>query len=77
MYFGKSQSVEQKLNYIFDDRTTFEIIKYSPAWVLSDLWKIYGEVELINAKQPTVENPQQVYNYVDHDRAYLGVGYAF
>ncbi len=76
-FFGKSQSIEQKLNYIFDDQTTFEIIKYSPVWSLSDLWKIHGEVELINAKQPTVANPQQVYNYVDHDRAYLGVGYVF
>ena len=77
IFFGKSQSYEQKINYTFDDKTSFEIVKYSSVLALSDLWKIYGEVELINAKQPTVENPQQVYNYVDHDRAYLGLGYVF
>ncbi|MFN8944622.1 MAG: hypothetical protein ACK5WZ_08360, partial [Pseudobdellovibrionaceae bacterium] len=73
-YFGKSRSITQKLNYTFDDRMDFEIIKYSPSLILSDIWRLYGEVELINAKNPTVDNPQQVYNFVDHDRAYLGVG---
>lgn len=75
--FGDSKAVIQKASYTFDDQMNFEIIKWAPEFVLSDFWRVYGEVELINAKEPTLENPQQVYNYVDHDRVYFGVGYAF
>lgn len=74
---GKASKLVQSLSYLVGDRGEFEVFKWSPHVHLSSMWHLYAELELISADKPSIKSPNIVYNYADHDRFHLGVGYVF
>lgn len=74
---GKKSKLIQSLSYLMGDNSEFEVLKWSPHLHLSSIWHLYAELELISAREPKVQRPNMIYNYADHDRFHLGVGYVF
>lgn len=74
---NSTMKLMQTLDYVFGDRGEFEVIRWAPQIQLSSIWHLYAELELISGVEPSVRSPNIYYNYVDHDRLHLGVGYVF
>ncbi len=75
--FSEDRKLLSTLSYLQDDKNSFSLLKFNSTFRLSRLWSFFGEVQLIDASPITVDNQNEIAQYVNNDRYMIGAGYAF
>lgn len=74
---AKDRRLITKLSYMHSTKNAFDLIRFSGRLKLSNLWSVFGELQLLSAADPTTDNQNEIFQYANNDRAMLGVAYAF
>jgi hypothetical protein len=75
--FAHFRHVEATLSYTQSDKNDFSMVKFNTQVNLSNMWSLYGEMQLINAGALTVDNQNDIAQYANNDRYMIGAAYAF
>jgi hypothetical protein len=75
--FKKNRRLVSKLSLTHSEKNDFDLIRVSARFRLSGLWSLMGEAQLVKAGPATVDNQNEIAQYVNNDRVMLGAAYAF
>lgn len=74
---GKSRRFEVRGSLMGSDRGDFSLVKMYGKLSVSQLWHVFGEVQLVDAAQVSAQNQNEIAQYANNDRFMLGVSYVF
>lgn len=66
-----------KGSYTQSELNDFRLFRAQGRLQLSRLWSLQSELQLVDAGDVTIENPNRISEFRNNDRVLLGVGYAF
>lgn len=75
--FSKFRRITGNLSYTQSDKNDFSMVKMNAGLKLSKLWNIYLEMQLVDAGILTVDNQNEISQYVNNDRLLIGATYVF
>lgn len=75
--FGKNRRLISKLSWTHSEKNAFDLVRVSARLRLSGLWSLMGEAQLVKAGPLSVDNQNEIAQFVNNDRLMLGVGYVF
>lgn len=74
---GKNRRWSSKLSLTHSDKNSFDLIRFSSRLRLSSLWSLMGEMQMVKAAPASVDNQNEIAQYVNNDRFMLGAAYVF
>lgn len=75
--FRKDRRLIAKLSLTHSEKNDFDLIRFSARFRLSGLWSLMGEMQMVKAGPLTVENQNEIAQFVNNDRLMAGVAYVF
>lgn len=75
--FKKDRRFISKISLTHSEKNDFDLVRLSTRFRLSGLWSLLGEMQLVRAGPMTVENQNEIAQFVNNDRLMLGAAYAF
>lgn len=75
--FPKFRKLVGNLSYTRSDRNDFSLVKFNTRFKFSSLWAVYSEMQLIDAGALTVDNQNDIAQFVNNDRFLVGASYVF
>ncbi len=75
--FSKNRRLISKLSLTHSDKNDFDLIRISARFRLSGLWSLMGEAQMVKAGPQTVENQNEIAQFVNNDRLMVGAAYVF
>lgn len=73
----KSRRLVMKASYMQSEKNNFQLLRWNGRLELNKMWSLQSELQLIDAGDPTLENPNTIADFRNNDRVLLGVGYVF
>ncbi|MEN0060490.1 MAG: hypothetical protein AAGB31_16740, partial [Bdellovibrio sp.] len=75
--FAKTRRWTGKVSYTHSQKNDFDLIRISSRLTLSRWWALMAEAQLVKAGELSVENQNEIAQYVNNDRLMAGVAYVF
>lgn len=75
--FKHNRRLIAKLSYTHSEKNDFDLIRLSSRFRLSGLWSLIGEMQLVKAGPLTVDNQNEIAQFVNNDRLMVGAAYVF
>lgn len=75
--FKKDRRLIAKVSLTHSEKNDFDLVRFSARFRLSSLWSLMGEMQLVQAGPLTVENQNEISQFVNNDRLMIGAAYVF
>lgn len=75
--FRQGRRLVAKLTVTHSDRNNFDLVQLSSRLRLSDLWSVFGEMQMVRAGNVTISNQNEISQFVNNDRLLIGAAYVF
>lgn len=72
----KSREMSGRVTAIFSNENQFSVIKGDLKMKFSNLWQVYSEIQLVQARPLSDQNKNDIAQFVNNDRLMFGVSYA-
>lgn len=74
---GKSRRLQTKVSYLYSAKNEFELIRMQARLRISTMWSFITEAQLVKAEPLSVDNQNDIAQFVNNDRLMVGAAYVF